>query len=120
MGQDGVVDVVQGARRQRQPFDALAGDGFDHPVQDKIAIAEVMMERDGHAVFQAGGVNRLLQRGQHFVRRGILRPQAGSGHPSRRLECKGTAVRTHFGVAGQGVWNQSANFIDHRVALPNF
>ena len=75
MGDDAVLDVAdqggvdrgQGAGRQGQVFIAHFRQLIHHGVDDVVAVAEVVVEADGHAVLQAGAADGLLQGGHQLV-----------------------------------------------------
>ena len=75
MGDDAVLDVAdqggvdrgQRAGRQGQVFIAHFRQLIHHGVDDVVAVAEVVVEADGHAVLQAGAADGLLQGGHQLV-----------------------------------------------------
>ena len=75
MGDDAVFDVLdqgrvdggQRGRCQRQILVAHLRQLIHHHVDDVVAVAEVVVEADGHAVAQPRAADSLLQRGHHLV-----------------------------------------------------
>ena len=67
VAQQGGMNVKQGAGVDLDVLDAQLRDLLQHHVQHIVAVAEMMMERNGHAVFQTGKFNGLPNRFDQFV-----------------------------------------------------
>ena len=59
MVRQGLVGVKEGAGVDRQVLDAQVRDLLHDHVQHIVAVAQVVVEGDGHAVLQAGELNSL-------------------------------------------------------------
>ena len=63
----GAVDGSQRGSRQGQIPESHGRQLIQHHIQDVVAVAEVMVEADGHAVLQSGFPNGFFQRRHHFI-----------------------------------------------------
>ena len=61
-----IMAVQQRAGSKRKVFEAHSCQCIDNLIDDLVAFTKSVMERDGHAILQAGSLDRLLQRAAHF------------------------------------------------------
>ena len=71
---NGSVNIMDRTGIDCQIMDAQGGDLIHHHVQDIISIPQVMMERRGHTVFQATGLNSCPQSRNLFTHAHTLLP----------------------------------------------
>ena len=61
------MNVKKRTRVEHQIFDAEGSDLFEHRIEHEVAVPQMMMERDRHAVPKTGRQNRVPQAFRHFI-----------------------------------------------------
>ena len=104
-----------------QVADAHFRAGVDHLIDHGVAVAQMMVEGDGHAAFQAGRGDGGFEVGQHLVGAvGVGDAQTRTDDIARRLKGERAAIRFDFSVSFDKSGDVPSQCVERHGYSPSF